>query len=182
MSTLRHSLPHALALCALLIAAATPAHAQWKWRDANGSIQFSDRPPPISVPERDILKRPAQAAVASTPATSVAQPGRDTTSAGAQAIVPPTPRAGPAPAVDPELDKRRKAEEAEKAAKAKADDERRKAIQADNCTRARSAVATFESGQRVARVNEKGEREFMDDRQRNEELKRAKEVVGSECR
>jgi hypothetical protein len=179
--TLRHSLPHTLALCALLFAVATPAHAQWKWRDASGSVQFSDRPPPISVPERDILKRPGQAAVASTSATNVAQPGREATPAGAHVNVPPTPRAS-GPAVDPELDKRRKAEEAEKAAKTKADDERRKAIQADNCSRARSAVATFESGQRVARFNEKGEREVMDDRQRNDELKRAKEIVSSDCR
>ena len=43
------------------LALALPAVAQWKWRDAQGRITVSDRPPPREVPERDILVRPAAA-------------------------------------------------------------------------------------------------------------------------
>ncbi len=179
---MRHLSVHALALGAMLIAVAAPVHAQWKWRDANGSIQFSDRPPPVSVPERDILKRPNQAGAASTAGDIGSPTDRDDKSVSHGVRAAPNAKAGAAPPVDPELDRRRKAEEAEKAARAKADEERRKALQAENCARARSAVATYESGIRVARVNEKGEREFLDDRQRNDELKRAKEVVSTDCR
>ena len=39
----------------------SPAAAQWKWRDAQGRVQYSDRPPPTTVPDRDILTRPAAA-------------------------------------------------------------------------------------------------------------------------
>ena len=50
-------------MCALALMALTSiAHAQWKWRDADGRTQYSDRPPPPSVAEKDILQRPASAA------------------------------------------------------------------------------------------------------------------------
>jgi len=173
------------ALAAAIAGAASPAMAQWKWRDANGSVQFSDRPPPMSVPERNILQRPAKApAPAGSP--SAADAASPSAGAQAQAGAPKapsaTPGAGSSNPADAELERRRKADEQEKAAKAKADEDRRKAIQADNCVRARGAMATYESGQRIARINEKGEREFLDDRQKADELKRARDAVASECR
>ena len=56
-----HYAPHVLAL--ILTAGAvvcTPALAsgQWKWRDANGSSQYSDRPPPQGTPDSAILAKP----------------------------------------------------------------------------------------------------------------------------
>ena len=58
--------------CALLalaaLALALPCAAQWKWRDAQGHIQYSDRPPPNEVRDRDILTRPAAAPAAQRPA------------------------------------------------------------------------------------------------------------------
>jgi hypothetical protein len=168
-------------LCAAaLLLALGDAQAQWKWREANGRIQFSDRPPPASVPERDILQRPAAARAAAAAAAALAPASAP---AGGPAVANAAAAPGTkAPPADPELERRRKAEEQEKAAKAKADEERRKLAMADNCQRARSAVATYESGQRIARVNDKGEREFLDDRQRADELRRAREIAASDCR
>ena len=51
-----------------------------------------------------------------------------------------------------------------------------------NCDRARSHLAALDSGQRIARVNDKGEREILDDRQRAAEVQRAREVMSSDCR
>ena len=51
----------ALVCCSVLIG---PVAAQWKWRDAGGRIQYSDRPPFASVPDRDILQRPATGSAA----------------------------------------------------------------------------------------------------------------------
>ena len=48
-------------LAALLLCVALPAQAQWKWKDANGKVQYSDLPPPAGTPEKDILQRPASA-------------------------------------------------------------------------------------------------------------------------
>ena len=52
----------------------------------------------------------------------------------------------------------------------------------ENCQRARSQQAALESGQRIARLNDKGEREVLDDKGRAEELRQAREVIASECR
>jgi hypothetical protein len=154
-------------LSALLgLALAGPAAAQWKWRYKGGQIQYSDLPPPAGVAEQDILQRPAsaqrRAAAAPAPAPSAA--------------------ASAPKRVEPELEaKLRKAEE-ELAAKNKAEQERAAAQRAENCTRAKSYARTLDDGLRIVRTNEKGEREYLDDKQRADEVKRTREVIASDCK
>jgi hypothetical protein len=156
----------ALALFAL------PAQAQWKWRDAAGHVQYSDLPPPLGTPDKDILARPAvqrRAAAAALPASAASE--------GAAASNPLAPRT-----VDPELEAKLKKADADKAAKAKADAEHDAAARADNCTRAKSQMQTLESGVRLARTNDKGEREILDDAQRDAEMKRTRGVMAADCK
>jgi hypothetical protein len=164
---------HRLPLAVLLLMGlwAAHAHAQWKWRDKEGQVTVSDRPPPRDVADIDILGRPPAvlrraALQASMGAASAAS------AAGPMAKAP----------LDLELEVRRKAAEADAAAKAKADEDRQVVRRADNCKRARAQMATLDSGQRMARVNDKGEREVLDDTARAEEARRAREVIASECR
>lgn len=162
------------AACALLLSA-LPAQAQWKWRDSSGRVQISDMAPPPTVPDKDILQRPR----------GITQPAPDTATpptAAAAASATPAAAAKPKGPLDAEIERRRKADEQDKAAKARAEEERRSAQRADNCNRAREMVATLESGQRVSRMNAKGEREFLDDRQRAAEVQRAREVMATDCR
>ena len=63
-----------------------------------------------------------------------------------------------------------------------AEEERLAPQRAENCRRARSHLSAMESGQRIARVNDKGEREVLDDRGRAEEMRQAREVIASDCR
>jgi Domain of unknown function (DUF4124) len=158
-------------LCGLMLALAVPAaQAQWKWRDKTGQINASDRPPPLDIPEKDILARPAPEVrrVFVPVATASAA------SAAASAVR--------APAGDPQLEARRRAAEQEQASKTKAEEERSKLQQADNCRRARGHLAALEGGQRIARTNEKGEREVLDDRGRAEEMRQARAVIAADCR
>jgi hypothetical protein len=83
--------------------------------------------------------------------------------------------------VDPELEARMKRAEQERQAQQKAVDDKNAQIKADNCARAQSALRTLQSGVRVSRVNEKGEREFLDDNQRAAEEKQARDMVASNC-
>jgi hypothetical protein len=205
------SAPKVAAWClvaTLLALSATPADAQWKWRDKDGRVTVSDLPPPRDVAEKDILQRPAAAParrpapVAAAPAAPAVAGGGDlagTAAPGAAPGVAPPPGAGaaapaptaasaaaarpPAPApADKELEARRRAAAQAEAAKAKAEEEKVAAQRAENCRRARQHLATIESGQRLARINERGEREVLDDRIRAEETRRAREVIASECR
>ena len=69
--------------CLLLLAG--PADAQWRWRDKNGQINASDRPPPLEVPEKDILSRPPSNDTRRAPPVAAAS--------GASASAAPSPLA-----------------------------------------------------------------------------------------
>jgi hypothetical protein len=154
-------------LFALLGAAlAMPAAAQWKWRDKGGQIQYSDLPPPAGVAEQDILQRPAAAQ-------------RRTAAAPAPA---PSAAASAPKRVEPELEAKLRKLEEELAAKNKAEQDRAAAQRAENCTRAKSYARTLDDGLRIVRTNEKGEREYMDDKQRADEVRRTREVIASDCK
>ena len=167
----------AIAVFAVLASLALPAEAQWKWRDGSGRVQYSDLPPPQAVPEQDILSRPSsqrRAPVAAGPVAATAASASPAASAASSALAPRT--------TDPELEAKRKKAEVEEAAKVKAEQVRIAAAKADNCSRARTQLRTLESGVRLARANEKGEREILDDKQRAEESRRAQDTINADCR
>jgi type IV secretory pathway VirB10-like protein len=152
---------------------ALPAQAQWKWRDKDGRITVSDLPPPREVPEKDILRKPNPPARAAAPAAAAAPTAATTPTAAASA--PPT-------ALEREVQARKRAADEEKAAKARAEEARNATRRAENCRQARNQLTALESGQRIARTNDKGEREVLDDQGRAQETQRAREVIASECR
>jgi hypothetical protein len=92
---------------------------------------------------------------------------------------PAVPAKGP---LDRELEARKRGAEQEQSAKAKAEEERNAQQRAENCRRARTHVAALETGQRIARVNDKGEREVLDDRGRADELRQARSTIASDCK
>lgn len=169
--------PLSLTLLAVVCVTFTlPCAAQWKWRDAQGRIQYSDRPPPNDVRDRDILARPAAAPTA-------AHAGARTAPASAASAAGNTP-AGTATtsSSDPALEARKRQADAAQD-QARRDEEARVARQkVENCARAKEYARTVESGQRISRTNEKGEREFLDDAQRTKEAARAREIIASDCR
>jgi hypothetical protein len=178
MVKLYFSTPAAAALCLLtLLLATTAAHAQWQWRTADGGVTMSDRPPPREVPDKDILKRPSADSRRALPAAPKAAASAP---AGLQAAAPAA--SAPTTALDRQVQERKRAAEQEQAAKAKADEERLANVRANNCRTARAQTAALDSGIRIARTNDKGEREFLDDRARGDEQRRAREVIASDCK
>ena len=159
-----------LALTAVLgLTCAMPVAAQWKWRDKAGHTQYSDLPPPPGVPEADILQKPAAAT--------------------RRAVIVPVPAsaASAAPlaaarASDPELEAKRKKAEQDVADKKKAEEAKLAAAKVENCGRAREQMRTLDSGQRISRVDEKGERVVLDDAARASETQRARDAIASECK
>ncbi len=153
------------------------ASAQWQWIDKDGRKVFSDRAPPAEVLDKNILKRPNARAVA---AADVA-----TNSAAVSPVTPAPQSVSSAPklsGVDKELlEKKRKADEAE-AVKRKAEEEKFLKAKIENCARAKQGKAGLDSGVRIARTNEKGEREIMDDAARAAELKRIQSIIDADCR
>lgn len=147
------------------------AQAQWKWRDANGKIQYSDLAPPPSTPEKDILQRPPGHKLQ----VFVIPPG------GVAASAPAAKASAPSKA---ELDQqtKQKAQEQEQIAKAKEEERKTAAIKRENCSRAQDNLRLLQDGVRINRVNDKGERVILDDKQRAEEMQRSRAVISTECK
>ena len=166
--------------CALALPLA--AGAQWQWIDKDGRKVFSDQPPPADLPEKNVLKQPTRAPrVAFTPSTGAA-PAPDAPAAPAAPPRTAASGAGKAAGVDKELEeKARKAEEAEKAKRA-AEEQKVAQAKVENCQRARQGKATLDSGIRVARLNDKGEREIIDDKARAAEQQRMQSVIDADCK
>jgi hypothetical protein len=148
-----------------------PASAQWKWRDKSGVVQYSDLPPPSGTPDKDVLQKPGagqrKAPVSAAPASGASAP--------ATAAALPN-------GVDLELEAKRRKAEQDVLAKNKADEDKSAATRAENCTRAKAYARTLDEGTRIVRTDTKGEREFLDDKARAEEVKRTKAVIASDCK
>jgi hypothetical protein len=143
------------------------AMAQWQWIDKDGHKVFSDRAPPADVPDQNILQRPAMVApLAVAPAAA------------------PANGAVPAPKIsgqDKALEEKKKLADEAAAAKKKAEEEKIARAKADNCARARQSMLQLQSGVRIATVNDKGERTFMNDAARAAETQRVQGIIGSDC-
>jgi type IV secretory pathway VirB10-like protein len=140
---------------AILFAACSAASAQWVWKEGERKV-FSDTPPPASVAEKNILKRPGFNAPPVAPPAAAAEA--------------PAEGAAAAPVAAPQVPKVDRAEE-QRVAK----------MRADSCERARKAKATMDSGVRLATTNAKGEREIMDDKARAAEARRMDDIMRSDC-
>jgi hypothetical protein len=163
----------AVAVALFAIGLSQPAAAQWKWKDKSGRVQYSDLPPPPSVSDSEILQRPAGSAAARKSPTFATLPAATASAAAA------TASAGGA---EPELEAKRRKGAEEEAAKRRAEEEKIKAQRADNCQRAQANLRTLDSGMRMARVNEKGEREVLDDKARADEAKRTRDIIATDCK
>jgi hypothetical protein len=152
-------LQHAVAAFALF-GCATAAMAQYVWLNEKGVKQYSDVPPPASVPNSRILKSPGGMPRADDAAQAV-----ETDAGTGEADQKPAPKS--IAEQNAEFEKRR-AEQAEKDKKA-AEQAKQAADQKKNCALARDYKRALTSGQRISRLNAAGERVYMSDQERAQE-------------
>jgi hypothetical protein len=168
---------------------ASPAQASgaWQWLDDAGRPVYSDMPPPTTVPERRILKRPPAGAnwtptPVSAPPAAAPVPARNPAASGAPvAAASATSSSANAPATPGSA-----ASGATKASGAEAErlaqEQRNAAVRADNCARARSSLMTLESGARLMVTSPQGEQLPMDDTTRAAERARMQQAIQENCR
>jgi hypothetical protein len=154
-----------IAVLWLLAVAAMSAGAGeiYTWKDKDGRVNYGDNPPAGSSRTRTLSGKDAE---------TVTQP----------AMPAAVDKAGPRTAAEQDLEfRKRQAETADQ--KAKADKDATAAEEKkNNCERARGQLAALESGQRITRTSSKGEREYIDDKQRADEIANAKKSVESWCK
>ncbi|HEY8101262.1 MAG TPA: DUF4124 domain-containing protein [Burkholderiaceae bacterium] len=143
------------------------ALAQYVWLDDKGVKQYSDMPPPASVPQKQILKQPGRsysASQTSNDSSSDASSAAKSASSSDESNMPMTIAEKNA-----EFQKRR-AKQAEQEAKAAAE-AKIAANKAKNCENARNYYRSLTTGERIAATDKNGERTFLEDDQRAKEVK-----------
>jgi type IV secretory pathway VirB10-like protein len=164
-----------LAGAALLLAVGA-AQAQYAWINANGTREYSDRPPPPAVPRSKILKAPKGSALLvleqEAPASAQAAPPTD---------AKPEAKKGPPTLADREADYRKRQQARAEEDKQAADETRRREALAENCASARQYKAQLESGIRVADTSPEGERAYISDEERAKRLAKTKRIL-EDCR
>lgn len=181
--TLRHKIIPVFA--ALLAVSAPPSSGQYLWIDNNGVKQFSDRPPPPSVPASRILKTPAKRPLDRGTLPGPARTDADGPSAiglNGGASTNATETAAPVPGVSPTLAERnaafnRRRADAAAADKKAATDAQQQADIAANCDAARQNQRTLDQGIRIANVDKNGEPAIMSDQDRAEFGKKNQKVL-----
>jgi len=136
-----------------------------KWTDADGKVHYSDQPPPANVKAKILRTTPVAGSLmnASGVAASSA-PAAPKTIAEAEAELKKAQQA--------------KKEIAEKAAQEQAKIEANKS----KCADLQQGILTLQSGVRVQVLNAKGERTYMDDNQRQQDLAKAQQNFTTYCK
>lgn len=143
---------------------ASTSHADvYKWVDKDGKVQYSDQPPLSGDAKK--LKRKSKDAAESAPA------------------VPASNVAVPAKSVaDQELEfRKRKGEKEEVEKKQKLDAEFAQKNK-EYCDSLRNSLRTHGDGTRLVRYNDKGERIFLDDKERAAAKQNIEERLAKECK
>ena len=159
------NLARSLAVLVLLIgvAAPLPAGAQqlYRWVDENGRVQYSDRPPPPGVgSQTEVKKRKPRAA---PPAAT-------------------ENRAAPKTYVEQEAEfRKRQVEKAEQEAKEQ-QEKQAAAERKRQCEEARNHLGGLKAGAQLVKYNAAGEREFLDDKGRAEEIARTEKTIATLCK
>ena len=154
-------------LLAVMLAFAATAFAQmYRWVDKDGRVHYTATPPPPGAKSRT-LRAP------SAPASAPDDAAQD---AGARDA-----RKGPLTPAEQEQEFRKRQLEAQKAREKEALAAKDAEAKQENCARAREALRTFESGQRVSRTDAQGERYYLEDDARASETEAARRAVQDWC-
>ena len=148
-----------VAICLAACFSLPAAHAQTcQWKDAAGRTVVSDTPPPGNAKDVRCF-------------------------GGSTAPAAPTaaPASAPKTVAEKDADFKKRQQEGKEKADKDAKEQQAAAEKKENCARAKSSLATLESGRRVATSDEKGERRFLDDTERQQEIERARKIVAESC-
>ncbi|MDR2625950.1 MAG: DUF4124 domain-containing protein [Zoogloeaceae bacterium] len=143
-----------LAFIAFFVLSSFPtAQAEvYKWKDAQGRTIISDTP----------------------------QPGKKG-AAVPSATIDPSDSSSVKALDDQDMEFKKRQEEREAAEKKQNEEAAAAAKKAENCDRSRRNLEMLESGARISQQNEKGEREFINDQQRQNEIDRIRRNMQENC-
>lgn len=165
---------------ALLCLASTPAGAQvCRWKDADGRVQYSDRPPPGVTCEGQV-RAPRAAAPPAPPAAEakVAADGKP----GAEAGNGKGARSGPRTPEEQDADFRKRRTERQEAERKAEQEKARAADKRAACDNARNRLTGLRNGGRFSRYDSSGQLVYLNEEEIARETTRAEREVTEACK
>jgi type IV secretory pathway VirB10-like protein len=160
-------------LCTLLLAFPILGNAEiYKWKDKDGSIRYTDTPPPSNIKQEAIGSKKAVKPSGKEPLAPVEN-------AQAAPIKVKESSEVPENAEDAAAEQRQRNAEADKRNKQEKEAEAKR--KAENCSAAKANFETYKQGGRVYKMNEKGEREYMSDQDLQAGKAKAQAEIDDNC-
>lgn len=165
----------ALLFMLALIAVSNLSQAEiYKWKDKDGTIRYSDTPPPSNIKQEAMSgKKKSAAPTGQAPLT----PAVGTVTAPVAAI--PKDIEPPRSAEDAAAELRQRNAEIEKKNKLEKEAEAKR--KAENCSAAKANMQSYTQGGRVYKMNEKGEREYLDESGFKAGRDKAQQEINENC-
>lgn len=160
-------------LIVLLAFSVTPMHSFaeiYKWKDKNGNVRYTDTPPPSNIKQETIGGKKAVKPTGNEPTAPAAPVVKDNL---------PTQTAPTQSAEDAAAEQRQRNAEAEKNNKQEQAAEAKR--KAENCTAARANMETYTQGGRVYKMDENGERVYMDENDFKVGREKAEQEIAENC-
>lgn len=142
-----------LAVTALFVATSVSAQI-YQWKDENGKMIYSDQPP-IGIPHQHLQK-------ANTPPPAASSATQKTVA-------------------DRDMDFRKRQKDSQESAEKAKKEQSASAEKQQYCDNTRRRLQALESGERISMHDDKGERYYMDDAQREKEIAKARQDISSNC-
>ena len=161
--------------------ASTPSEAQWAWKDGNGRLVYSDRPPPSDIKPANVVRQPSTQALANpAPASGPLDDSGKPSDAKNSDAKNPAPNA-PKTIAEREMEFRKRQQERADSDKKAAEEQTKNATKTAECDRARGYLKSLDDGVRITRTDASGNREFLDDAQRAAEADRTRKIIQGTC-
>lgn len=171
-----------LSLVSVSVSVAVAATEVYKWTDAQGRTRYTDIPPPSNVPYVTLSgKKSPQPGTAAPAAGGEVAPSAEPPVKPAAPAKPGSSPASPKTAADRELEEAKKKIADAEEKKKKAQEEENRKLKEKNCSVAKSNLIGLKQGGRIYSTNEKGERDYVSDADREKNIAQAEKDVAEWC-
>ena len=160
-------------LCVMCVLIALPiiANAEiYKWKDKDGTVRYTDTPPPSNIKQEPISGKKLTKPTGQAPLAPVANIANTAGKVPNQNLESPDEIAAKLRQKNAETEKNNKNEK-----------EAQTKIKEENCKASKANLASYQQGGRVYKMNEKGEREYLDDAGLKAGAEKAQKEVSEYC-
>ena len=171
-------------MCALIALPALASAEVYKWKDKQGATRYSDTPPPSNIKLESIDGKRVFKAKASNqaPLSPVVNTNASAVKDDMKVKVANPNGASPNAESTEETAAKLRQKNAEIEKNNKKDKEAQAKLNEENCKSAKSNLASYSQGGRIYKINEKGEREYMDDAGLKAGAEKAQKEVTEYCK